>query len=149
MRSPLRWVLRLARVDEIAKIELVERVIAAWNAADPDALKAEGSDDFEFDLTRSDIPGESVSHHGPEALVRFAERWREALGPTQIVIEEMKVLPDGRLFVLIRHVGTGAQSGADVEAHHVHIHMFGDRKATRTEVFTDIEKGRAAAGLEP
>lgn len=137
-------------MNEATKIEAVESVIGAWNRADSRAMTAQASPDYEFDLRRSDIPGESVCHQGPDALIAFSDRWRELLGPTQIVLEEAEELPDGRLFILIRQVGTGTQSGADVEAHHVHLHTFDEGgKVMRTEVFTDRSKGWAAAGLLP
>ena len=75
-------------MDERGKIELAERALAAWNRGDLETVISKASEDLEWDLTRSDIPGESHVHRGPEAYLRFARRWREALGPTQVELEE-------------------------------------------------------------
>jgi ketosteroid isomerase-like protein len=136
-------------VDERGKIELAERALVAWNRGDLDRVVARASEDLEWDLTRSDIPGESKLHRGPDAYLRFARRWREALGPTQVELEEAIELPDGRLFALIKQSGTGARSGVDVDIHYVQIYTFVNDEIARVEVFTDERKGRAAAGLEP
>ena len=136
-------------MDERDKIELLERALAAWNGGDLGGVVAELSEDHEWDLTRSDIPGENEVHRGREGFLRFAERWREGLGPTQSVIEEAWELPDGRLFTLITTWGTGARSGADVDLRYVQLASFDGDKMTRSEIFTDLRKGRAAAGLEP
>jgi len=136
-------------VDERGKIDVAERALAAWNRGDLDRVIAKASEDLECDLTRSDIPGESHVHRGPKAYLRFARRWREALGPTQVELEEAKELPDGRLFALIKQSGTGARSGAEVDLHYVQIYTFVSDEIARVEVFTDQRKGRAAAGLEP
>jgi ketosteroid isomerase-like protein len=71
------------------------------------------------------------------------------LGPTQVELEEATELDDGRLFFRIRQSGTGASSGADVEIDYVQIITFEGDKATRTEVYTDVQRARAAAGLDP
>jgi ketosteroid isomerase-like protein len=136
-------------VDERGKIELAKRALVAWNRGDLDTVISKASEDLEWDLTRSDIPGESKLHRGPDAYLRFARRWREALGPTQVELEEAKELPDGRLFALIKQSGTGTRSGVDVDIHYVQIYTFASDKIARVEVFTDQRKGRAAAGLEP
>lgn len=48
-----------------------------------------------------------------------------------------------------RDPGTGASSGADGEIDYVQIIAFEGDKATRTEVYTDVQTARAAAGLDP
>jgi ketosteroid isomerase-like protein len=136
-------------VDERGEIEVVERAVAAWNSGDLGGVVADITEDHEWDLTHSDIPGEAEVHRGPDAYLRFAQRWREALGPTQLEVEETKKLPDGRLFVLIKQSGTGVRSGAGTDLHYVQILSFEGGKVARTEVFTDRRKGRAAAGLDP
>lgn len=136
-------------MNERGKIELLNRAIAAWNRGDLGGVTAEYSDDFEWDMTGSDVPGETEVHHGRDGYLRFAQRWRETLGPTQLELKEAKELPDSRLFALIKQLATGPRSGADVELHYVTIHSFEGDKMSRGEVFADQRKGRAAAGLEP
>jgi ketosteroid isomerase-like protein len=135
-------------VDERAKIELQERGLAAWNIGDLEAVTATFTPDFEWDLTRSDIPGQSRLHRGKAEYLTFARAWRESLGPTQVTLEEAFELDDGRLFVLILQSGAGARSGVAVDVHYVQIISFAGDKACRVEVFTDERKGRAAAGLD-
>jgi len=114
-----------------------------------EARRVDPKDDMISRLIAADIPGENEVHRGHEGFLRFAERWREGLGPTQSVIEEAWELPDGRLFTLITTWGTGARSGADVDLRYVQLATFDGDKMTRSEIFTDLRKGRAAAGLEP
>jgi ketosteroid isomerase-like protein len=129
------------------KIEVFEREIAAWNRGDLAGVIAELDPDHEWDLRRSDIPGEKGLHRGHDAYLGFAQRWREALGSTQLEVVEVKELPDGRLFTVLKHSGTGAQSGAPVERQSVQLLSFKGDKVARTEVFGDQREGRAAAGL--
>ena len=134
-------------MDERGKIGVFEREIAAWNRDDLGGVIAELDPDHEWDLRRSDIPGEKEVHRGHDAYLGFAQRWREALGSTQLEIVEVKELPDGRLFTILKHSGTGTHSGAEVERRTVQLLSFKDDKVTRTEVFGDQREGRAAAGL--
>ena len=136
-------------VDEQGKIEVFERALDAWNRGALTGVTAVLSEDHEWDLSSSDIPGETEVLRGHGEYLRFAARWREMLGPTQLQIEKARELDDGRLFVLIRQSGTGTSSGADVENHYVQIVTFDDDTATRTAVYTDLERARAAAGLDP
>jgi ketosteroid isomerase-like protein len=134
-------------VDERGKIGVFEREIAAWNRGDLGAVMAELDGDHEWDVTRSDIPGENEVHRGHDAYLGFARRWREALGSTQLEIVEAKELPDGRLFTILKHSGAGTYSGAEVERRTVQLLSFNGDKVTRTEVYADLSEGRAAAGL--
>jgi ketosteroid isomerase-like protein len=138
---------RLGPVDERGKIGVLEREIAAWNRGDLGAVIAELDGDHEWDVTRSDIPGEKDVHRGRDAYLGFARRWREALGSTQLEIVEVKELPDGRLFTVLKHSGAGTHSGAEVERRTVQLLSFKGDKVKRTEVYGDLSQGRAAAGL--
>jgi hypothetical protein len=80
-------------LDERGKISVFEREIAAWNRGDLRAVIAELDGDHEWDVTRSDIPGETEVHRGHDAYLGFARRWREALGSTQLEIVEVKECP--------------------------------------------------------
>jgi ketosteroid isomerase-like protein len=135
-------------MDEKGKIEAFQRALDAWNRGELTGVTAEFSEDHEWDLSSSGIPGETEVLRGHEEYLRFAERWRDMLGPTQVQTEEARELDDGRLYVLIRQSGTGASSGAEVELHYVQIITFEDAKATRTEVYLDLQTARAAAGLD-
>ena len=134
-------------MDERGKIGVFEREIAAWNRADLGGVIAELDPDHEWDLRRSDIPGEKEVLRGHDAYLGFAQRWRGALGSTQLEIVEVKELPDGRLFTVLKHFGTGTHSGAEVERRTIQLLSFNGDKVTRTEVFGDQREGRAAAGL--
>ena len=128
-------------------MEVIERGIAAWNRGDLNAVIAELDEDHEWDLTRSDIPGEIEVYRGHDAYLRFAQRWREQLGSTQLEIVEARELSDGRLFTVLDHAGTGARSGAAVQRQTVQLLSFQGDKVTRTEVYGDHGEGTAAAGL--
>jgi ketosteroid isomerase-like protein len=134
-------------VDERGKIGVFERARAAWNRGDLGGVIAELDPDHEWDLRRSDIPGEKEVHRGRDAYLGFARRWREALGSTRIEIVEVKELPDGRLFTVLKQTGTGTHSGAEVERRTVQLLSFKGDKVARTEVYGDLSQGRAAAGL--
>ena len=135
-------------MDEQGKREVIEREIAAWNRGDLGAVIAELDRDHEWDLTRSGIPGEVEVHRGHDAYLRFARRWREGLGSTQLEIVEARALPDGRLFTVLKHSGTGQRSGADVQRQTVQLLGFQGDKVVRTEVFGDQREGIAAADLD-
>ena len=134
-------------MDERGKISVLEREIAAWNRGDLAGVIAELGEDHEWDLTRSDIPGEKEVHRGHGAYLGFARRWREALGSTQLEIVEVKELPDCRLLAVLKHSGTGAHSGAGVERKTLQLLSFRGDKVTRTEVYGDLSQGRAAASV--
>jgi ketosteroid isomerase-like protein len=134
-------------VDEQQKVELFERTIAAWNRGDLEAILAECTPDFDWDMTRSFVPGQADVYRGRQGYLRFAQSWRETLGPTQLELEETRELDDGRLYALIRQTATGPQSGVDVELHYVQITEFDGSKIKRSEVFGQRDEGRAAAGL--
>jgi len=134
-------------VDERGKISVLEREIAAWNSGDLGGVIAELDGDHEWDVTRSDIPGEKDVHRGRDAYLGFARRWRAPLGSTQLEIVEAKELPDGRLFTVLKHLGAGTHSGAEVERTTVQLLSFKGDKLTRTEVYGDLSRGRATAGL--
>jgi ketosteroid isomerase-like protein len=65
-------------VDERSKIDVFKREIAAWNRGDLGGVIAELGEDHEWDLTRSDIPGETEVHRGHDAYLGFARRCRDA-----------------------------------------------------------------------
>jgi ketosteroid isomerase-like protein len=135
-------------VNERQKLELFHHVLDAWNRGDLDGVLAECTPDWEWDMTRSEVPGLSEAYRGREGYLTFAQSWRETLGPTQLEFEEGCELDDGRLYTLIHQTATGPQSGVAVELHYVQITEFEHGKIKRSAVFGDREEGRAAAGLD-
>ncbi len=77
-------------MDEAGKIEVFERALDAWNRGELTGVTAELSEDHEWDLSSADIPGEIGTLHGHEEYLRFAGRWRDMLGPTQLELEEAR-----------------------------------------------------------
>jgi ketosteroid isomerase-like protein len=136
-------------MEEREKVELFERAIEQWNKGDLEEIVAAGTPDIEWDLTQSDIPGETGVYRGAEEYLRFARGWREALGPTQLELEEAFELDDGRLFALLTQKGTGVRSGVNVDIQYVQILSFEGSRWKSCVVFTDLGKARAAAGLDP
>jgi ketosteroid isomerase-like protein len=135
-------------MEEPEKVALMQRVIDAWNEGDLDALLAECTPDFEFDLTQSGIPDLSGVFRGREEYLKFATTWRETMGSTQMELVESQELADGRLFVVVSQRATGPQSGVDVENPFAQILEFDGDKTNRAELFGVADQGRAAAGLE-
>jgi hypothetical protein len=82
-------------VNEQQKVGLFERAIDQWNKGDLEQASAEAAPNFEWDVTQSNIPGETRVYRGAEEYLRFARGWREALGPTQIRIEETFISFEG------------------------------------------------------
>lgn len=136
-------------MNEQQKLEQFERVVDRWNKGDLEEILAEATPDFEWDLTQSDIPGETGTYRGEDEYLRFARGWREALGPTQIELEEAFELDDGRLFARLTQAGTGKRSGVDVDIEYVQIFSYEGSSVKACMVFTDLAKARVAAGLEP
>jgi ketosteroid isomerase-like protein len=135
-------------MDVDQKVEIFQRVIAAWNRDDIDAVLAYCADNWEWDLSDSDLPGESRVHRGGE-FRGFAQRFKETIGAAPAKIEGYAELEDGRLYVKIHMSGTGAQSGVEVALTYVQILSFEAEKVRRIEAFTDPAKARAAAGVVP
>lgn len=135
-------------MDERQKVEIFERTNAAWNRGDLDAVLAECTPDFEWDMSTSSVPGLTGVFHGRDGYLNFAQQWRETMGATQLELEEARELDDGRLYTLIRQTATGPQSGVDVELYYVQISEFDGGKVSRSQVFGDRDEGRTAAGLD-
>jgi len=131
------------------KTRLFEQAMDAWNSGNPAGVLDTCTPDFEWDLSRSDIPGLSKVHRGLEGYMEFARAWMEALGPTQVALKEAIELDDGRLFAVVTQTGQGSQSGVNVDLVYAQVITFEGEKASRCEVFTDQRKARAAIGLEP
>jgi ketosteroid isomerase-like protein len=129
------------------KIALFERVVAAWNQGDLEGVIAEVTPDFEWDCTRSEIPGLSDVYRGREGYLEFAKTWRETLGETQLMLEEARELDDGRLYIGVYQRATGPQSGVDVELHYAQILEFDGGRVSRSELFGSVPEARAAVGL--
>jgi ketosteroid isomerase-like protein len=134
-------------VEEREKLKLTERIMAAWNRGHLEDIVAVVTPDFEWDMTRSGIPGLAQIYRGRDGYLEWAESWRETMGPTQVEIEEMKVLADGRVYGLMRQAGTAPQSGVDVEVEYVQLFEFKDGKLSRAGTYLDRDEARRAAGL--
>jgi ketosteroid isomerase-like protein len=132
-----------------SRLEVLARSLDAWNRSDMDGVLAEFADDFEWDNTRSGIPGEEDVYRGHEGFLDWARRWRGTFGATQSEIVEARALPDGRLFTSIRTAGAGSSSGVLVGTDYVQVTEFAGGKVARIEVFTDEARGRVECGLDP
>jgi ketosteroid isomerase-like protein len=129
------------------KVEVMERVIVAGNRGDDDAVLAECTPDFEYDLTHSAIPDLTEVYRGRDGYLKFATSWRETMGPTQLELVESEERDDGVLFVIVLQKASGPQSGVDVENAFAQILEFDGDKVSRAELFGDADEGRRAAGL--
>jgi hypothetical protein len=99
-------------------------------------------------MTRSDVPGMTRVYLGHDGYREFAESWRETLVPSQVEVIETRALGDGRLYALLRQTAIGPGSGVALDFDYVQINEFESGKICRAEVFTDLDKGRRAAGLD-
>jgi ketosteroid isomerase-like protein len=93
--------------------ELAERIYAAINARDRDAIKA---------LTAPDIVVETTveAYRGPEALLGWLDEGDEAFDDFTVELLEIEEL-GGHVVVSMRQRGRGKASGAEVDDRLTHV----------------------------
>jgi ketosteroid isomerase-like protein len=124
-------------------VELVQRMLDAWNRGDYDAALGFFDPDVVVETALgADIDGTYFGHAGLAKLMRF---WG-AFGSFHSDIEEW--IPAGHAVVaLMHHHATGKHSGVDVDLRNWHVFTFRDGKIVRHAQFSTEARALEAAGL--
>ncbi|HEX2129402.1 MAG TPA: nuclear transport factor 2 family protein [Solirubrobacterales bacterium] len=125
-----------------APVEIVRRLYE-----DPRGLLAAGAEAASEDITVdfSQLYPDRPVISGIQAARRFRDQ-----GPwAAVTFEPEKFIATGseRVLVLVRAVGTGRQSGADVQAAVAHEYVVRNGKITSLKVYADRTQALEAAGL--
>jgi ketosteroid isomerase-like protein len=129
--------------DALATIDWAYRL--AWRENDIEAAFAGVHPDFEWI-----VPGhpEGAVRRGPEGVIGFFREWLEPWEDMHTEWELHRVDAEGVL-ALTHLRARGRGSGVPVELRFAQLWTVRDGRAVRMVLYTDVEKGFAAAGLRP
>ena len=114
-------------------VEVIRRMIDAFNRRDLDALADIVAPDIVFETTVE-------AHRGHEGVVDFIRQADDTLEGFHATIEELIEVGD-RVVAVVRERGRGKGSGVEVEHRFAHLWTVRDGRAVSFRAFT----GRAAA----
>jgi ketosteroid isomerase-like protein len=129
-------------------VELVRRAIEAFNRRDLTALAEVAHDDFEFVSVLTAVDAEGGTYRGSAAWTTYFkdmdETWKEWR------VEDPQVLDGGedRVAGLVRVVGTGRHSDAQVELSMGLVYVVRDGKLWRMHSYADPAEALEAVGLK-
>jgi ketosteroid isomerase-like protein len=127
-------------------LEMLDRAYElVWREGDLEGAFAGVAPDFEWI-----VPGhpEGPVMRGPEGVIDFFRDWLE---PWEDVHVEWELHPVDaeRVLAVTRQRARGRGSGVAVELRFAQLWTVRDGRAVRMVLYTDVEKGFAAAGLRP
>jgi ketosteroid isomerase-like protein len=124
------------------KVEVVRKTLARLNRGEDvrDVL----SPDVVFEVHVGPEPGE---YRGIEAVVDYYRRYFGTWEGFRVVIDELRGLPDGRVFVAARDTGRGKASGVDVEMNVFQVWTFDEARVVAWQGFSTRDEALEAAGL--
>jgi len=125
-------------------VEVVERQFKAWSAGNLDEW-AEAWDRDVVVIAPKGWP-EGEVEKGLDAWRRQAERLRDTWAEARIEIDEIRAVED-RVFVRIRYVTKGADTGLPFETPLAAVFFMRDGKIRRGQYFWKIDEALEAAGL--
>jgi ketosteroid isomerase-like protein len=125
-----------------SQIELVERIVSAWNERDWETAESLCDPDIVADYSRR-LP-ESGIYRGHAAGREFRLSLHEPWAEVRIEIDDARVYGD-KVVALMRVVARGKASGAEVEARFADVWTFRAGLAIRLEYFGDRDEAIAAA----
>jgi uncharacterized protein len=126
-------------------VQIVRRLIEAWNSNEPDRVMGILDPEVVFDATRR--------HVNPKTYAGM-QGMRRMLADRDEVWEEFRMEPDevldagDRIVAVGRWVGKGKGSGVEVQQPVAHVFTLHDGRVVRSELgFTDRADALEAAGL--
>jgi len=123
--------------------ESVRRLLAAYNTRDWDAFSAELDPEVEYTPVE-----ESIVYRGPEAVIRYVERWLEAWDTFSGEAEEIENTPaKGGVFIALRFRGMGKGSGVEIDDRIFWAGELRGGRFYRFSEYTDRAEALEAAGL--
>ncbi len=125
-------------------VEIVKRVIDAYNRGDLDAIDELCSPDFEWSTVMGAVEVETF--RGRAGVERYYEALDDAWEEFRVVAEELRELGE-RVLVLGRFQGRGRGSGVPVDSPVGIIYDLRGGKASRVRSYLDHGEALRAAGL--
>jgi ketosteroid isomerase-like protein len=127
-----------------ANVELVERLIDAFNRRDVDAFAEITTPDFEWSTSMMAVEGEIF--WGREGIETYFERMRDAWDEFRGLTDEVRDLGE-RVLWRGRLEGRGRVSGVPVKAPLDILYDFHDGRISRMHSYLDHDEALRAAGL--
>ena len=125
------------------RVELVRRLMDAFNRRDMDAMLEVAAPNFEYDFTRSMGPLVGV-YRGLEGFKEFAnEQWTMF---EDFEIEALEFIPRGNHVVVPMTIRATGRGGVPVSANSAQLYTFEDGRIVRITMFQGREEALAAAG---
>ena len=131
--------------ESVEIVEIVERVIAAFNDHDADLVASYVCPDTEADWSASLAPYRGV-YRGPDEWREWLRSRWEVWGDARWEPLEWVILNETRLLTVIRLVATGRGSGLDVTATAGVIWTIDRGKIARATLFQSKDEALEAAG---
>ena len=128
-------------------VEIVTRVIDAFNRADVDAVLEASSDDFELDFSNSRGPLSGV-YRGLEEARGFLTSFFEPWAALDVGLEELVELGDDRVLTVSEVRTRGQGSGAEVNATGAMIWTVRDGEVTAAKMYQSKAEALEAVSAE-
>jgi ketosteroid isomerase-like protein len=123
-------------------VEIVRRHTEAWQRGDLEATVAFYSEDVVGRVIGG--PEGGGVYHGPQGVLRLAERWVGAFTDYWIEIDDNYLDADDHVVQFYREGGKGKGSGAPVEREGAHVFTLRKRKIISVDTYADRESLEAA-----
>jgi ketosteroid isomerase-like protein len=127
------------------KLDLVRRLADAWNRTDWDALQGIHVADVVVVAPREWPENEGA--RGWEEWRAQIERLKGSWEAERIEIDELRALPDGRVFGRFTWVASGRASGAPAGVPMAALYTVSGGQIQRVEFFLNLDAAFEAAGL--
>jgi uncharacterized protein len=126
-------------------VEIVRQAIDAYNREAFEEAIAWMDPEIEWDMSRVEVPDPEV-YRGFDGLQTFHNVWKESW--EWLELEPQDFIETGEQVVtLVRQIGRGRLSGAEVEQRFAQLWTLRDGKIVRMEMYPDKESALEAAGL--
>jgi ketosteroid isomerase-like protein len=127
-------------------VEVVSRVIDAFNRHEPDLIASYVAPEGEADWSRSLAPYRGV-YRGPDEWRDWLRLRLDAWSDARWDALELTALDDDRVLLVVRLTALGRDSGVEVTASSTIIWTVRDGKIVRAELFQSKDEALEAAGL--
>ena len=136
-------ILRWAMSEE--NVEIVARLVDAWNQANVEAMLALFDPECEV-IFPPEVP-EPGPFHGHTELREWAEGFLAAWESHHAEVVEL-IEADHSIVAILHLIGQGSGSGIEMDETDAHVFTFRDGKVTRWRNFSDRAKALEGAGLQ-
>jgi ketosteroid isomerase-like protein len=126
-------------------VEVLQRSLDAWNRTNWEGLQAIYAPDVVVIAPREWPEAEGAQ--GWEEWRVQIERLKESWDVERLETDEIRPLPDGRVFARFRWVASGRASGAPTAIPMASVSVIKDGQIKRIEFFLNFDEALEAAGL--